>query len=266
MRIPLVLDGKVSVTCANHCFSGSSLVGFHPRPVKAPPADWIENLHCTRYWADTPAARCPVCGIENYRQTLNHVVREIGNLPEQPEHESLITLTKDLVATFDGVMRAMARGHAANIEHRLMQHGENEAPQGALSTTRYGLTDTIARWPGTISFQNLPGARKNLLEATCRCTPQHRGAQVDACSTGSDIERWVTDGLSLDAWRDVCRVFQKRHLYQHGLGAADSKYIDQSGDHKFRVGQRVMIGIDELRTSARACSEIANRFFGLFLS
>lgn len=265
-RTPWVFDGKVSVTCANHCFADLTLVDFHPRQVKVAPVGWFENRHCTRYWTDTPASRCPVCGIENYRETLNRVVSEIKSLPDSPDQTSLVALTKDLVATFDGVMRAMVHGRAANLQDALTQVTEAEAAGQPVLTTSADLAETISRWPGTISFQNLGGARKHLLEWTCTCTPQHRGPQVSSCPTGTDIETWVTGKLGADAWRDAGRVFQKRHLYQHGLGAADAKYIAATGDHEFRVGQLVAVRRDELQVSAQACSIIANHFFGLYLS
>lgn len=265
-RTPSVFDGKVSVTCANHCFADSTLADFDPRPLKATPVGWFENRHCTRYWTDTPASRCPVCGIENYRETLNRVVGEIDRLPTSADQPSLVNLAKDLVATFDGVMRAMVQGHAANLRDALSQVTEAEIAGRPVLTTSADLAETISRWPGTISFQNLGGARKNLIEGTCTCAPQHRGQQVSSCPTGTDIETWVNGQLGADAWRDVGRVFQKRHLYQHGLGAADAKYLAATGDHEFRVGQLVAVRRDELQVSAHACSVIAKHFFGLYLS
>jgi hypothetical protein len=261
-----VFDGKASVTCANHCFADSTLVDFNPRPLKVTPVGWFENRHCTRYWTDAPASRCPVCGIENYRETLNRVVDEIDRLPASADQPSLVNLTKDLVATFDGVMRAMVHGHAVNLRDAQSQVTEVEIAGRPVLTTSADLAETISRWPGTVSFQNLGGARKNLIEGTCTCAPQHRGPQVSSCSTGTDIETWVTSTLGADAWRDAGRVFQKRHLYQHGLGAADAKYIAATGDHEFRVGQLVAVRRDELQVSAHACAVVAKRFFGLFLS
>jgi len=160
----------------------------------------------------------------------------------------------------------MVHGHAVNMRDALSQVTEAEVAAQPVLTKSEDLAEMISRWPDTISFQNLGGARKNLIEGTCTCVPQHRGQQVSFCPTGTDIETWVTAELGADAWRDAGRVFQKRHLYQHGLGAADAKYIAATGDHEFRVGQLVVARRDELQVSARTCAVIARRFFGLYLS
>lgn len=264
--VPAVLDGEVPVTCANHCFTQWSLAEFQPRLTATPPSEWIENKHCTRYWTDTPGSRCPLCGMENYREVLKRQVLKVRGLVDGIDQDAVIDATKDLVAVFDGVMRAMVRGHTANLAHARSQLGQPPVVAGFASSGPVEFVDLAERWPESISFQNLPGARKNLLEGTCSCIQWHRGAQIDTCLTGSDIRQWVTAELGADSWHDAARVFQKRHLFQHGLGAADAQYIERTNDHTVRIGQIVRIGADELDVAAQACELVGNRFFAAYLS
>lgn len=270
-RLPRVVGSKLFVTCSNHCLTNTTFEQFAPRLIDVPPPEMAENSHCSRYWTDTPSARCPLCGIENYRKTLQVSVEAIRSANATTEQVDLVRLAKDLVATFDGVMRAMVRGHDANLRE-MVSSGQNDGnsvgPNATDVTPAEGiaLADYVARWPGSISFQSLPGARKNLLQATCSCDQWHRGNAVEDCTTGSDIERWVTGEIDATAWSDTCRVFQKRHLYQHALGAADDNYLSNTGDQTVRVGQMVPVGHAELLTASEVCTVISSRFFGLYLS
>lgn len=90
-----------------------------------------------------------------------------------------------------------------------------------------------------IRFQNLDKAREEL---------HHLGIDL-------------TQGLSVEAWQQAIRLFQKRHLFAHKFGVVDREYLSKTGDKNEIVGRKVQVSIDEvhdlsntLRTVARNIS------------
>ena len=47
--------------------------------------------------------------------------------------------------------------------------------------------------------------------------------------------------LSQDENADINMLFQQRHIIEHNNGLIDERYIQNSGDISYRVGQRVII-------------------------
>jgi hypothetical protein len=78
-----------------------------------------------------------------------------------------------------------------------------------------------------ISFQNLSEAQKNVQD-----------------SFGIDLSA----ALDPEEWKTTCRCFQKRHLLAHHMGIVDEKYVKKSGDPQARVGRKVSIDADEVRS------------------
>jgi len=42
------------------------------------------------------------------------------------------------------------------------------------------------------------------------------------------------------------RLFQKRHLLAHSDGIVDQRYVNESGDSTFKVGQRITVSMSEV--------------------
>lgn len=76
-----------------------------------------------------------------------------------------------------------------------------------------------------ISFQNLAGAKKNVLALF-----------------GVDI----TAALSSTDWTFACRGFQKRHLLAHKMGIVDDAYIKAACDGHATVGRKISIRPEEV--------------------
>jgi len=66
---------------------------------------------------------------------------------------------------------------------------------------------SASRKGSEIRFQNLAGARRNVEERY----------NFD-----------FADGLTIEQWQYVCRVFQKRHVLAHKMGVIDDDYIQKS--------------------------------------
>lgn len=51
-------------------------------------------------------------------------------------------------------------------------------------------------------------------------------------------------------------IFQKRHLLAHQEGIIDEKYIEKTGDTKYKVGQRIVVKQDDVNEGVRLVLEI----------
>jgi uncharacterized Zn finger protein (UPF0148 family) len=60
------------------------------------------------------------------------------------------------------------------------------------------------------------------------------------CNQG--YENW----LNRKELMDLKLLFQKRHLLAHCEGIVDQRYIDKSGDNSYKVGQRIVIKVDDI--------------------
>lgn len=58
------------------------------------------------------------------------------------------------------------------------------------------------------------------------------------------------DFLSPEAYRDLVRLVQARHVLAHKDGLVDADYVAKSGDTRYRVGQRLVINATEARRLA----------------
>ena len=176
--------------------------------------------NCTlRYSVYGVFAFCPDCGQHNSLQILDKNLEVIGKMldlakeTEKDLADKLIeNALEDCVSAFDGFGRELCRVHANR-----------------------------ARNPARVekmSFQNLEGARTNLLDLF-----------------GIDLSADVAP----DEWRVVAMGFQKRHVVAHKMGVVDQDYITITGDTQSVVGRKIGIGVDEVRGLARIISRLAPR-------
>lgn len=177
-------------------------------------------VNCTlRYSVYGVFAFCPDCGQHNSLQILDknlEVVRKMLDLAAEEEKELAEKLVEnaleDCVSAFDGFGRELCRVHA--------NRARNPARMKKMS------------------FQNLDGARSNILEAF-----------------GIDLSTEVEP----DEWRAAGAGFQKRHLVAHKTGVVDQDYITKTGDTRAVLGRKIGIEADEVRQLASIISKLALR-------
>jgi hypothetical protein len=56
-----------------------------------------------------------------------------------------------------------------------------------------------------------------------------------------------TDWISAGQYQQLNVLFQQRHLLSHAEGIVDQKYIDKSCDTRYVVGQRIVVGENDVR-------------------
>ena len=69
-----------------------------------------------------------------------------------------------------------------------------------------------------------------------------KGSNLFKEATGKGYDSW----LSQDEIADINMLFQQRHIIEHNNGLIDERYIQNSGDISYKVGQRVIIKIKTL--------------------
>ena len=161
-------------------------------------------------------AYCPDCGRHNSRQILDK------NLELARKHLAL----------------------AAGVEGELSAHLVADALENVVSVFD-GFGREVCRVHAAkaanpakaqeISFQNLTGAQKNI-----------------QALFGFDL------AAALDAveWATACRCFQKRHLLAHRMGVVDQEYLRKSGDAQARVGRKVAIEPEEVRSLIESVAKL----------
>ena len=176
--------------------------------------------NCTlRYSVYGVFAFCPDCGQHNSLQILDKNLEVVGKMldlaagAEKVIAEKLIeNALEDCVSAFDGFGRELYRLYA----NRARNLAKVEK----------------------MSFQNLEGAKANVLDAF-----------------GIDLSADVAP----DEWRAAARGFQKRHLVAHKMGVVDQDYITKTGDILAVVGRKIGLGADEVRELARIINKLAPR-------
>lgn len=64
------------------------------------------------------------------------------------------------------------------------------------------------------------------------------------------------DWISQKDYETLNIIFQKRHLLSHQEGIVDNKYIEKTGDTKYKVGQRIVVREDDVNEWVRLILEI----------
>jgi hypothetical protein len=180
----------------------------------------IVCINCTlRYSVYGVFAFCPDCGQHNSLQILDKNLEVVGKMldlaakADKELAEKLVeNALEDCVSAFDGFGRELCRVHA----------------NGARNATRIE----------KLSFQNLDGARSNVLDAF--------GIDLSAAVDPSE-------------WRAASTGFQKRHLIAHKARVVDMDYITKTGDTRAMVGRKIGIEVTEVRELAKTISKIALR-------
>ncbi len=203
----------------NHRPRGAFGIGFsmkiegRPHPIRYFREKELETIlvceHCTLHYAVYGVfAYCPDCKTHNSLQILK------GNL-ELAEKEIALADTLDpemanyliadalenAISAFDGFGREACRISFAKA--------------------------TVPTKVESVSFQNLGGAQKNLLQLF-----------------SFDLAR----GVQPQEWEFAQRCFQKRHLLAHRMGVVDEAYMKATSDLSAVVGRKVSIDASEVKS------------------
>lgn len=184
-----------------------------------------------RYYSEKDLETEVVCDSCRFRFTIYGV---FGYCPCCRSHNSLQSLDKSLAVAEKLLDRA-----AAEVERELQKQVIGDALSKAVAACDgfgrcicelHSAKATDPKRVERLSFQNLAGARKNVLELF-----------------GFDF----AGSISIGDWELVCRAFQKRHLLAHSMGVVDDEYAAKANDPAATVGRKVRISIEEVQQAAK---------------
>lgn len=71
----------------------------------------------------------------------------------------------------------------------------------------------------------------------------NRGSELFEELTGKAYSEWVTT----DQLIFMTLMFQRRHLLEHNNGLVDQRYLDQTNDLGYKIGERIVVRVDDVR-------------------
>jgi len=187
----------------------------------------IECEQChARYAVLGPAFFCPCCG-------GNSIDRMFG---------SALDKVRAKASRLDTIREALSREANRDIAESLCR-----------SILESGIKDCV------VAFQNYAYHRYVSIAGVTNPPANvfqrlDRGSELWRETTGKGYEDWLAPG-ELDHLRVL---FQRRHLLAHTDGIVDQKYLDNSGDSTYRVGQRIVVTANEVVEMASLTAKLGD--------
>jgi hypothetical protein len=178
--------------------------------------------HPIEYYREKRLETEVVCNLCTLRYAIYGV---FGYCPDCGAHNSLQILSKNL----DLAEKEIAL--AATLDGDLKEHLIGDAIKNAVAAfDGFGREACRVKLPAppsakALSFQNLAGARTNVLDLF-----------------GFDF----ASGISVQEWALACQRFKKRHLLVHKMGVIDEKYVNEANDPCAVVGRKVRVTPEEV--------------------
>ena len=180
-----------------------------------------ESCGC-RYASVGAAFFCPACGHNSARTTFAGALATVRSLMDLADR--MPTVVEDPDAAADAA-RHLAENSLVRVWSSFQRFAE-AMYKGIAGTTL----------PRRNAFQNLEISDK-----------LWRGA----------IGKTYPDMLGPGEHRDLVRLVQARHVLAHQDGIVDADYVAKSGDHRYEVGQRLVVTPAEVRRLADLTEELA---------
>lgn len=187
-------------------------VTFINNPIGQRP-EWELEIICekcqTRYSVIGSAYFCPCCGHNAIERVFNESLDTIRKMIESVD---------DIRSTFEknynrdkaeSMCRSMIEGTLGDIVSAYQKYAEYLYKQ-LMPTKKVKVND----------FQIIEKGSKLFME-----------------STGKGYDSWLAE----DELIDINILFQQRHLIEHNNGLIDERYVQNSKDDSYRIGQRVVI-------------------------
>ena len=174
--------------------------------------EWETDITCekcgTRYSVIGSAYFCPCCGYNSavsvFEESMDSIEKMLSSLPEM---KTMFTsrFGRDKAET---MCRSMLEGSLGDIVSAFQKFAE--CIFRAKSTTAVRVND----------FQIVDKGSKLFLDAT-----------------GKGYDEWLTKG----ELERMNLLFQRRHILEHNGGIVDDRYLKQSGDTSYVLGQHVIV-------------------------
>lgn len=189
---------------------GDSNTYFLPMPTLEELEQKITCTQCeTRYAVIGSAFFCPCCGHnsaeETFDNTINKIEASINNLP----------VIKEAVSNIN----------------------KDEAENTCISLIEMGISDCVTAFQRycEVTYSNHPKAKNKIAPNSFQRLDE--GERLWGELIGKSYSNW----LKVDELKRLNILFQRRHLLQHTQGMVDQKYLDKTGDIKYKLNQKIVI-------------------------
>ena len=174
--------------------------------------EWETEIICekcqTHYSVIGSAYFCPCCGhnsaVSSFNDSLNGIEKMINSLPEMKE----LLIDKYDLDSAESMCRKMLESSIGDMVSAFQKFACSKYEELSGKTVRVN------------DFQMVD-----------------KGSSYFEDETGKPYGYW----LSIDELDFMKLMFQKRHLIEHCNGMVDQKYIDNSNDNSYSIGQRIVI-------------------------
>ena len=190
-------------------------VTFMNNPIGAKD-EWNLDIICekcgTRYSVIGSAFFCPCCGYNSASNVFDNSMNIITKMVQ-----SLDDMKSLLIAQFDmDTAETMCRSMLENS---------------------FGQVVSAFQKFAQCRFKEISGVEKRVNDFQM----VDKGSQYFCDETGSGYEAFLSPN-EIDSMK---LYFQRRHIIEHNSGIVDQKYIDNSGDIDYSVGQRIVVKTSE---------------------
>jgi uncharacterized Zn finger protein (UPF0148 family) len=183
--------------------------------------EWNLDITCekcgTRYSVIGSAYFCPCCGHNSVERVFEDSIERIEKMIESQDYIREKLCEQFTVDVADNMCRSMLESSLGDI---------------------------------VSAFQKF--AKENLVQKTIQDTSKIRTNDFQIIEKGSNLyEQYLNRGydkyLSQEELKQMNILFQKRHILEHNQGIVDKKYIQNSKDTSYEIGQRVVIKKDDTK-------------------
>lgn len=193
-------------------------------------AEWELEITCekcqTKYSVVGSAFFCPCCGYNAVGRVFNESLDTV---------EKMIESIDDIYVTFE------------------KSYGKDKAESMCRALIEGTLGDIVS------AFQKYA----EVIYRHIRPDKKIRVNDFQIIEKGSNLFKEAT-GMGYDSWlfkseiEDTNLLFQQRHILEHNNGLIDERYIENSGDKSYRIGQRVIIRSTDATRLLRNIRKLSN--------
>ena len=194
------------------------VVSFRNNPI-GQREEWETEITCekcgTRYSVIGSAYFCPACGFNSANQAFFDTMGRI---------ETMLDALPGIKAHLES---SNNRDAADNICRGMLESSLGEIVSGfqKYAACRYEM------------LSGKSGVRVNDFQIV------DKGSKMFSELCGDGYEKWLTSGELVF----LKIMFQRRHILEHNNGIIDQKYIDNSGETLYKVGQRLVVHQHDVR-------------------
>lgn len=162
----------------------------------------------------------------------------------ESDFDQTIETTMKAVELLNHIGEVVAEKADADVAHNLRQQMIEDQVEN-LITALQRVTESL--------YEKIPGAAN---------APFNVFQRMDDASTlwKNAVGKGYQDVLSANEYSFLKKMVQQRHKLGHSQGMVDQRYVQNSGDSKYKAGQRLVVSADAVRDLATIIVKLVDAF------